>query len=90
MKNFREMHQYEWLRNGFSLAGVYTTFKTSPVDEKTVMLSMWQHFFAREFSRGQVSWAPSNPQTRKLASREVQLEVFLIIHIYLFVLLSSP
>ena len=65
---------------GSSLAMVYTTSKTSPVenfklDEKMTWLLTWQYFLLEEVSRGQVSWATSNSLTRNLASGELQLEV---------------
>jgi hypothetical protein len=43
------------------------------VDDKMTWLPMWQHFLEGEFFGGQVSWPTSKPQTRNLASGELQL-----------------
>jgi hypothetical protein len=49
------------------------------MDEKMTWLSTWQHFPLEEFSRGQVSWATSNPQARNSTFREFQLEAKIMI-----------
>ena len=65
-----------------SLAKVYTTAMTSPVeilkytDEKVTWLAntATYTFPLQEFFGGQISWAASNLALRNLTSREFQLE----------------
>jgi len=45
------------------------------MDDKMTRLPTWRHFFEGEFFGGQISWATSKPQTRNLASGELQLEL---------------
>ena len=70
-RTLRERSNIIGYKMGCSLVGVYTTAKTSPVEnfkhennEKMTWLPIGQHFLLGEFSRGQVSWATSNPWTR--------------------------
>ena len=68
---------------GPSLIGVHITTKTFLVEDfkhgrKMTWIPTWQQFWLGEFPGSQVSWATSNPWTRNLASRELQLEAFLI------------
>lgn len=61
-----------------SLVGVYTMSKTSMVKRLRAWMTTLQHFWLGEFSRGQIYWATSNPQTKNLTSGELQLEVLLL------------
>ena len=57
--------------------------------EKMTSLPMWQHFLVEEFSRGQVSWAISNSETRNLASGETQLEALYLLNFSSFLSYQS-
>ena len=75
-----------------SLVGVYIAAKTSPVENFKhrckigTVVNMVTHFARRGgggggVSGGQVSWAASNPWTRKLASGELQFDGF---HLFIY------
>ena len=68
---------------GFTLHPRLLMWRTSGMVVKMTRFSIRWHLLLGEFSRSQVPWAPSNPQTWNLASRGFQLNVFLIINIIL-------
>ena len=82
VKNFRGMEQYDWLRNGFFIdPGLHYGQDFSGGElhkhgwENDMLANMRTFFLSWGFSRGQVSWATSNPWTKNLTSEELHLEV---------------
>ena len=67
---------------GFTLWPRLLQWRTSRIDGKLTWLLTWPHFLLEEFSKGQVSHTTSNPWTRNLTFRELQLEAFFLNLVY--------
>jgi hypothetical protein len=81
---------------GSSPVRVYTTFKTSSLKnfkhgwENDMGANMATLFARGGFSKGQASWATSNPQGRNLNSTKLQLETKKIKNIFFPHLVHMP
>ena len=74
-QEFVGMKQYDWLQNGF-FTNWGTIAKTFPVENFKHGCQHDNIFFLWELFGGQVCGATSNPRTRNLTSKELQLEAF--------------